>query len=341
MKKLRTLLFLAFVVTPFFAFAQSSPTTSDDATNQVFQFEIQTSPQKPGPSEMVQATVTSSTDDLSVADITWTLNDKVMQVGVGKTTFSFQNGDAGQTTRLNVSILTDAGESANKDLSFMSLGAILLWEADTHTPPFYKGKAMMTPKSKVRITAIPSVSNTPDAIITGSLMYTWEHDGAPALENSGYGQNSFSFVSPQPGINTLAKVAITSLDGEINESMGINLFLGEPMVLFYEDNPLFGILFNNAFGDETVFPGKELTLVAEPYFFPNANLLEPNLSYSWSLNGAIVKNTGRTITFRNESGTKGNSVLTLTATEIKGALQSIVKSLQIHLTEDDTSKQYF
>ena len=152
-----------FIFTPLFAFAQTSTTTAEQPVSQLQQqidqlirdrmnsmptteeirassirnyLEVKTIPETPGPSEMVRVSIESYLTDLNKATISWSLNGKVVDRGVGRKSFSFQNGPSGKTTRLTIPITTNAGEYITKEFSGNPVGLTILWEADTYTPPF-------------------------------------------------------------------------------------------------------------------------------------------------------------------------------------------------------------
>jgi len=139
MHKLNAPIFLGiFLFVPSFVSAQLSTTTAVQPTNDLQQqidqlvqdrinaipkiedirvksikdyLEVTTLPKNPGPLEMVQVSLQSYLTDLNKATITWTLNGKIVKSGTGEWSLSFQNGPSGKTTRLIISIVTNAGEN--------------------------------------------------------------------------------------------------------------------------------------------------------------------------------------------------------------------------------------
>ena len=68
----------------------------------------------------------------------------------------------------------------------------------------------------------------------------------------------------------------------------------QPKILFYEDNPLYGELFNKAITTSGYYLGQkeEVDIDAEPYFFTVATNDNSNLNYQWSMNGNSIDTTG-------------------------------------------------
>ena len=135
--------------------------------------EITTSPKYPKPNELVRITIESYLTDLNKATLAWSVNGDVVTQGIGKKTFSFNNGASGKTTRVSVLIRTNGGEVVVKEFSFSPIGVTILWEADTYTPPFYKGKPLASAQSSIRAVAIPDTGNAKNILGAGNLVYVW------------------------------------------------------------------------------------------------------------------------------------------------------------------------
>lgn len=372
MHSLRFITVSALITLPFFVFAQTTATTTAeqpdqttiDLQNQINQFvneqtkliptvedvranairdylEVKTVPQNPGPSETINVSVESYLTDLNKATITWSVNGIVIERGIGRKTFSLQNGSSGKTTRLTISITTNGGEVITKRLSWSPVGVTILWEADTYTPPFYKGKALLTAEAKMRAIAIPDNTAGQNALNAGNLVYVWEKDGTTVSESSGYGKNSFSFTGPRPYERANVKVRASSLnDGQSSETK-VDIPLSQPFILFYEKHPLLGVWYNKPFDTDVTLSKKEFSVSAVPYFFSNESSDESTLSHVWSVNGKLIQNYGHTITLRNDTGVKGDSSVSLAVRGLKQTFQSGSKNLRVHFQEDTTSRPTF
>lgn len=297
---------------------------------------IKTIPTNPGPSEMVHITVESYLTDLNKAIITWSINGKVIKKGIGERTFSFQNGPSGKNTRLTITITTNTGQNFTKELSWNPFGLTILWEADTYTPPFYKGKALLSSQSNVRAVALPDdTSGTKNALNAGNLVYVWEKDGTVVSDASGYGKNSFSFRAPKPYEDANVKVRASSINDAIKSETLVNISLSKPFILFYEKHPLLGVWYNRPFDADVTLTRKELSVSAEPYFFSNETSEIPLLKYDWSVNGNTVQSYGHIITLRNDTGGKGNSAISLSIHGLRQTFQSAIQDLMVHFTTVD------
>lgn len=298
---------------------------------------VKVSPENPAPLETIRVTIESYISDLDKATITWSINGKIVDSGTGKRTFSFQNGPSGKITRLSVTIVTNNGERIIKELSWNPVALTILWQADTYTPPFYRGKALLTPQANIHVVALPDNSSGANALSGGKFAYVWQKDGSTVAGASGYGKNLFSFVGPKPYDKISVKVLASSVDDAIKSEKRIDLPVTQPFILFYESTPLLGVWYNHPMNSDFTLTKKEFSLSAEPYFFSNDDSDAPILKYDWSLNGAPVQNYGHTITLRNDTGQEGNSVVSLTMSGIKKTFQGAARSLSVKFTNNEES----
>lgn len=356
MNSLRFLVVGVLFTLPLFAFAQTSAvgSTYQDTIDKLLeeqkqllskQSEIQKSvlgsyldvkinPQLPGPDVPVRITIESYLTDLYKANISWSVDGSVIERGTGRTTFIFKNGHSEKLTTISVHIITNTGEIVDRDFYFTPIGVTTMWEADTYTPPFYKGKAMMVPQAVVKIVAIP---NTNDTLSAGKLVYTWKKDDYVDTASSGYGKNAFSFVGPKPLTNTKITLDVSSLDDSAESIMQVYLPQARPFIQFYEKDPLLGVLYNKPLSTEFTLNKKEFSISAEPYFFSNERSDSPEIKYNWSVNGRVVQNYGRNITLKNDAGAKGTSAVSLAMRGITKTFQSANKDLRVNFTEGTSS----
>lgn len=321
---------------------QNAPTLSDVKRDTIEQYLTVTStPQNPRPEEEIKVDIQSNLTDLSKAIITWTLNSKIIARGIGEKSFSFKNGVSGKTTRLVISITTADGESISRELLWTPVGATVLWEANTYTPPFYKGKALMTPQAEVRAIVIPDSNGSSNSLYAGNLVYNWKKDDFVISNASGYNKNTFTFQGPKPYAFLNVKVQISSLVGSSNSEISINIPSAKPFILFYENDPLQGILYNKTFSSPITLSKKELSLSAEPYFFSPNRAENVYSNYFWTLNGTRVANATHLLTLRNDSGNPGTSKLSLSVNGVKETFQNASKSVIINFLATESTKPSF
>lgn len=302
------------------------------------------SPRYPKPNETVEISIQSYLTDLNKATISWFVNGTLATKGIGKKFFSFTNGKSGSTMKVTVSIKTNGGDLVTKEFIFNPIGVTVLWEADTYTPPFYKGKPLASPQADVRAIAIPDTGNAKNILGAGNLVYVWKKNGAGVQGASGLAKNSFTFLAPKPYQEISIGVQISSLNSDtIKSETKVNVPLVNPFILFYEKHPLEGLLYQRPLSNTFTLSGKEVTLRGEPYFFSNESGSKPTISYQWSLNGKRTQNQGRTITLRNDKGVKGDSEIALAIQGVTKTFQSSTQSTILRFGENniDTKRPSF
>lgn len=303
--------------------------------------DLSIEPKNPAPNENVSMTLTSLLTDISSARIEWLVNGRVVSSGVGQKKHTIKLGDSLQTTTVVVNVTTANGSYISKRFLFTPLGISMLWEADTYTPPFYKGKPLISPESRVRVIAVPDTEGGKNYLSAGNLVYTWEKNMSTITDSSGYGKNTFSFTAPDPYENAKVSVIVSSLDGSLGTKKVFETPLVNPFVLFYENHPLLGTWYNTTLGTNLSLSKKEFSIAAAPYFFSNDSSEQSSFTYKWSLNNRVVQNPGITITLRNDQNTSGDSLLAFAMRGIKQTFQTANRSLVVRFTEDETARPTF
>lgn len=302
--------------------------------------EVRVTPTSPQPGEQIRMSVESYLSDLDKATITWAVNGKTVDKGIGKRNFSLKNGPSGVTTTVDITILTNKQERIVKHFSFKPVGVTVLWEADTYTPPFYKGKPLLSPQANVRAIVIPDTAKAQGSLNAGNLVYAWKKDGEEDV-SSGYGKNSFTFRGPRPYEKVDLRARVTSLDDKINSEIRISIPTTDPFIVFYEKDPLEGVRHNHPLKGSATLAGKEISIHAEPYFFSNQRGNTQITSYKWAVNGSSVENSGPTITLRNNTGARGISEVSLAMRGVTQTFQSAKQALRLQLDEEAVAKPNF
>lgn len=192
----------------------------------------------------------------------------------------------------------------NVDNAVVVADTILVWEGLTYTPPFYKGKALLTDGGDARILAFP-----PQEL--GSpfeLSYTWKVDGVVSQEASGVGKSAFTYRSDIFGGSPLIVVEVSR--GKERVSTGvIRIPLVEPKVALYPSLPLTGVLLG---ARASSVDGEEIALEAYPFFFSVVSKESASLLYRWKVNGFSANNplgnAGRLLLRSEEGGSASVSL---------------------------------
>src|SRR3989344_6530597 len=178
------LLALLFAAVPFGLSGQGLPGFGGNIT-------LTVTPEFPRANEEVTVSARGFSIDLDRAEVSWTLNGKLEKKAVGGTIFSFRTESLGKTSALMVTVKSLSQGSFKETLTIRPAEVDVLWEALTYTPPFYKGKRMLSSSGTITVTAMPSfVVASGKTLDSAALVYSWEQDGKNLLSQSGFGKQS-------------------------------------------------------------------------------------------------------------------------------------------------------
>ncbi len=198
----------------------------------------------------------------------------------------------------------------------------LVWEADTYTPPFYKGKALSPTDAGNRIIAL-----TPSTFGPDTATYTWKFDSKVLGSQSGVGKKTLTLPGSPFTADKLVVVTIKSADGTQEGTGAIRIPSTKPQVLVYEDSPLSGIRFENVVNTFFGQTETDISLLAYPYFFSTENRLF-GLEYRWTVGGQSVSE-GKDGEIIARSDTIGTSTLAVSLRNLTNVLQQAAHSLHV------------
>ena len=294
------------------------------------QIYVNVNPSSPKARDDVKITLEAYGTDLTKAEITWKINGVTAQSGRGLIELDTTAGDEGTSKKIDIAIIPVNGIEVDKSTTIAPEKVDLVWEAKTYTPPFYKGKALYTPQEKVVVAAFPNFkANGTIGIDTKHLTYNWLDNNDSIQEYSGYGKD---FVIYQ-GTIILDPHTITALvtsDTSSQSTSFVNLAPVQPNVLVYEDSPLYGVLFNDALPASFYLNSSEKTLAAYPYNFGFKWRTDPNIQYTWSMNGEDISTTNQpSMVFKNTSAEAGQTTVGIDIKSISNFLVEASQSLNI------------
>ncbi|HEU5114261.1 MAG TPA: hypothetical protein VFT82_00675 [Candidatus Paceibacterota bacterium] len=305
------------------AFAQSIPGISEPVTFQV-------SPQYPQQNSSVTVSAQSYSTDLNRADFVWLVDGKVFKKGTGMTSITVPIGTKSLTIEVDVST-ANLGNFTNT-VTVKPGSVELLWQTDGYVPPFYEGKALEAYGATFKVTAIPDLTGpNGKRLDPRTLVYTWKKNDTIDPNQSGYGKDSFtseqsSFVR---GGDTIS-VEVSSVSGDTGATRDVTISPIFPEVLFYEDSPLYGILYNKILTGSFVMKNQETSLRAEPFNISSGNPLSSVANFEWTLNGDPVPDFSgqNSITFRG-TGVSGASSVAVSVQHKNQVLQGGQASISI------------
>jgi hypothetical protein len=291
LKKTSFLLVLLALFTPCsFAVAQSIPGIQDPIV-------VRVTPTNPRSNEPIIIDIQSYATDLNTALVSWSVDGKEEANGVGLKRFRMTAGPLGSTKTVEVSVGTLGSGVLSTTIIIRPADVGLLWEADTYTPPFYQGKALHSFNGTFKVIALPELyASSGEKIDAKDLIYTWSKNGEVQGSASGYGRNTFvgsqtSYLREGEDIS----VEVSAPRENVVASNNILVIPTVPEILFYENSPLYGIVYEKALQNSFKLTNEEISIIAEPMFFSVGTRGSSRLTYDWTLNKGALSD------FKNKS----------------------------------------
>jgi hypothetical protein len=287
------------------------------------------SPETPGPYQEVTAKIEASGLDINSSKITWKIDGVVLQSGLGQRSTVFSTGDIGNRSTITAVIDSSTG-TFSKSVTVYPSEIDFLWQGETYTPPFYKGRSLWTSQSTLTLVAIPHVTSA-----TGNgernqstLTYRWSQNGKILGNLSGKGRTSLVITDSILSIPQNIKLEILSDQNTLLSRSSIVLTPTRPSLVIYEKNPLYGISFHKEVGSEYQMRDKEATFTTYPLFFGLKDRNSTVVNYLWRTNAGIV-NSGHTVTYRTPENEGGSSQINASVSNTDKILQTGQKSFMI------------
>ncbi len=282
------ILVLINMVFPAFVFAQS--------------ISVVKNPPFPKEGEQVILSISAFGFDVKNSLITWKEGEKILLQGIGLSEYTVPSAQG----QMIVVTMVDQKNSQQfvQAIPITTSNVDLLWEAiGSYTPPFYKGKALPAIEANINVVAIPDHGNL------SALSYSWEKEYTRQAAQSGRGKNSFSFLAnPLEQANSVS-VEVSSADQSFSGAEDVVIRYGNSEVLFYEESPELGTLFNKSLKNgHFVGEDKEITLTAVPFFVTADSIASKALEMIWKINGSSlpVQSIKNKVRLSGERGISGN-----------------------------------
>ncbi len=251
---------------------------------------ISLSPQYPGPHDTVTLTAQSSVLDLSQSSIVWSVNGAVVAQGTGQETANVTVGALGSDTAVTVQATAPDSTSASATAHIIPTELDLLYDSDSYTPPFYRGRSLPSAGSSLVLQALPHFVEPGGTTVPASdLTYTWRDNGQVMGQVSGKGKSAIVIPSPVLYGTDVISVQAQSSDGLLSGQSSVSVSAVDPIVVLYEDHPLYGILYEKALDSASFIPESEMTFAAVPYFATAHTPADATLQYAWRVNGQSIR----------------------------------------------------
>jgi len=184
------------------------------------------------------------------------------------------------------------------------------------------------------------LNSSGNKISASNLIYTWKQNGTVLGDLSGYGRSTLNFTGPLLPRATIIEVDVATTDNTLLASGGVSLRSGAPEILFYENNPLYGMMYNKVIGNNYNLEGQEISLTAEPFYFSGKSSQNYDLTYNWKLNNnEVFTETVNSLTLRNEADQSGTANLALEITSRGKIYQTARRALSLNFGEATISNE--
>lgn len=256
---------------------------------------ISINPPHPEPHQEITASLAGYGVVVNEAHISWFVDGDLVSSGTGVTSIKTKLGAAGSQKVISVRIEPTNMAAFTRSMVIVPNTVDLLWEAvDSYTPPFYRGKALPSYDSIVKVTAISDIFDASGSKVNSNeLVYSWSLNGRnrDLSEYSGYGSTTAYAFASFLNKGHLVSVAITNISRGIDARKTTLFSLHDPEIIFYKKEPLGGINYEVAVTSRTsIDQNGAVRLVAEPYSFDMRNGFS-DLSLNWRINNNPLQNT--------------------------------------------------
>ncbi len=274
--------------------------------------QISNDPLYPSAGQSVTVKVESYNTNLNAASIVWLVDGKNTGQGTGLTSINITAPAIGKNVTVTAIIMTTEGKEVRKVITFKPADIDLIWESSGYTPPLFKGKSLFAYQNLVKISAVPHfLGSNGREIDPKTLVYKWTVNDKVVQDQSGFGKQTLSISEFLPKSFDIEAI-VTTKDGAQQGRASINLEPGNPSILLYEEDPLYGVFYNKALSSRFTIIKDEVNILAAPYFFSSVGGKSP-LTYTWSINNLEQPDisTNQSITLRTKEDAEGSSLLSL------------------------------
>lgn len=332
---MKYLLLLSLIFLPLQSIAQIQTSAFDEVA------VIELSPENPSPRETVYAKVQSSQyEDITRANIIWYVDGVEKKRGLGERAYQFQAPSNGKSMSVSVTVQKENGYSYKGSKSLRPGNLDLIYEADTYTPPFYKGRSLFTHQSTITVAAIADFVESGTKLSKNKIVYTWKKDGEKLSDLSGVGKDTLVIQGKMIQRPFYVSVLAESLNSDLKAEKRILFNQINPNVVLYENNPIYGNIFEKALTGTFNFDREEVGITAVPYFFSTENRSSSAVKYSWFENGKKVgdETFGSFINYLNPNKEKsGVSNLKVEVEHYNNLLQTSTNSFLINVLGEQQS----
>ena len=325
-------IFLLSLLIAFFSIGVGFSSAQIPGIGEIISFKV--SPESPRPNQIITISIDSFSIDLDRADqITWLVDGEVTARGAGVKQVQFEAGKLGSRSTVDVTVRGTQIGTISESVTIAPTEVDLLWEADSYTPPFYKGKALPSSDADITIVAIPQfVTTSGRKLDSDDLIFTWKKDGKVLGNDSGRGQNILKIKGPKIFNNSRIQVEVSSVGSSLQGNSEVSMLSVSPQIIFYENDIILGMRYEKAIESTAELLDEEMTITAHPYFFSSNKRVNSNLDYTWKVNNSSVSSSPddeSSIVLRQVGEGEGTARVSLELQNLDKILQSARSNFSI------------
>lgn len=288
----------------------------------------------PVPGQSVDITLESYSFDLNSSSIVWQVGGKVQSKGVGMKTISVKAPSIGSKVNVTATIMSPDGKEVIKTYTIKSGSVDIVWESNGYRPPFFQGKLPFVYQNSIKLVAIPHFSKSgTKEVDPKTLVYSWKLGGKFIEGGQGYGKQSVTIDSGSIPRPLEISVQVSKSDQSDSAAGSMVLNPTDPELDFYENDSLYGVMFNKSITDSLSMKNTEVNIVVSPTGF---NLNNKSI-FNWSVNNieqpSLIQN--RSITVRSKGDVNGTSLIRLGVLDERNILQRAEGGFNIYFKKLD------
>jgi hypothetical protein len=219
-------------------------------------------------------------------------------------------------------------EIFSKDLTITPGDVAILWEANTYTPPFYKGKPLPSYMSTIKLIPFPTILAEGHVVPPENLIYSWSRNHRNIADISGYGKR-YAFIEASGGtLKELLTLTVRDPETQSETKRTVAIDVVTPKILLYAGSPLQGIRYEQALGKTFALGVQETTIKGEPFFASNEEIVDGTSPLRWKQNNKNIPSLYRSVTLQKPE-TTGSSHIEASLENPKRILQFTQTGLTI------------
>jgi len=308
-----------FLIFAFAVSAQGVPTSIQG-------IDLRLSTENPVPEQQITVTAESYTSDLNSASVIWTLNGLLYQKGTGITAIQVQAPALGKKLRVEIIASVTGGKELKANIDIGSGSIDIIVESEGYVPPFFPGKIPLSYQNTYKIIAVPHLADSSSKEYDPrTLTYQWSKDSKVVQDQSGFSKQTFIWQDDIIPRQRMINIRVTTGDGRAQAEKVIFIQAQGPNIIFYNNDPLYGPMYNKAIIDRVgLGTSRELSVLAVPYGFNKPLKGIGNLLFTWLVNSMEQMNlsASQSIVLRAPEGVSGSSNIQLQIRNNKDILQS-------------------